>query len=134
MRLQASEMNEHRMVSGKSQPTHDMRRLRLGVHALELNSMSRVAYFDAVEHSEEIEVPPGTAEFSVCDTFEPDRFFLGDDLRDFAIFDVFESGRVYRARFAFGAGFLDRCRAQDAADMIGAERRLGSKSHISSPY
>src|SRR5436190_13488655 len=123
-------MIEHGMRRWKTQPSHDMRGLRLGLHALELDTVTRVAYFDAVEHSEEIEVPPGTPEFSVCDTFEPDRLFRGGDLRDFAVFNLLELSCVYCAALAFGAGFLDRPRAQNAADVIGAERRLGSKRHI----
>src|ERR1051326_4367800 len=116
-------MIEHRMIAGEAEPSDDMRRLCLGLHALKLNAVASVAYFDALEHSEEIEMPPGAAVFSVCDTFEPDRLFLGDQLRDFAVLDLLQLGRVYRSGFPLGAGFLNRGRAQDTDDVIGAERR-----------
>src|SRR6185437_379646 len=52
-----------------------------------------------------------------------------DDLDDLAIFNFLELGRADRALLVLGARLLDRRGAQNAADMIGAERRLGSLRH-----
>ena len=85
--------------------------------------------FDAVEPPQEIEMPPGTAEFAVGDGLQPDRFLLLDDVLDLAVFDLFELGG---ADFTFGAALaraFKRGRPQQAADMIGAEWRLGSLTH-----
>ena len=62
-------------------------RARLGLHALELDAVVEFVDLDAVEHAEEIEVPPGTAEFAVGRELEPDLFLLLDDLLDLAVLD-----------------------------------------------
>src|SRR5262249_56330357 len=49
-----------------------------------------------------------------------------DDLLDLAVVDRVELGGGDGALFALGARLLERRRAQEAADMIGAERRFGS--------
>ena len=59
---------------------------------------------DAVEPLEEIEMPPGAAEFAVGGELEADLLLLLDDFLDLAVFDRLErggvdlaSGRVSRA-------------------------------------
>ncbi len=79
---------------------------------------------DAVEAPEEIEMPPGAAEFAVGDRLQADRFLLLDDALDLAVFDRLERGGVDLALGVLLARLLQRGRAQQAADMIGAERRL----------
>ena len=82
--------------------------------------------FDAVEAPEEIEMPPRAAEFAVADRLQADRFLLVDDVLDLAVLDGLE--RV-GGDFALGealARCLQRGRPQQAADMVGTERRFGS--------
>ncbi len=84
---------------------------------------------DAVEAPEEIEMPPGAAEFAVGDRLQADVLLLFDDAFDLAILDRFQRIGI---DFAFGAPlarFFQRGRSQQAADMIGAERRLGALRH-----
>src|SRR5579864_5534525 len=71
-------------------------------------------------------MPPGAAEFAVGDRLQADLFLLLDDALDLAVFDrsQFDCGDV--ALDALLARPLQRRRAQQAADMVGAERRLGA--------
>jgi hypothetical protein len=84
---------------------------------------------DAVEQSEEIEVPPGAAEFAVGCRHKPCRTLLPDDLFDLVVLYGLEM------RCAdFMSGILrprprDSSAAQQAADVIGPERRRGSHRH-----
>ena len=82
--------------------------------------------FHAVEHAEKIEMPPRAAELAVGRDFEPDLLLLFDDLLDLAVFDLLELSRAELALFPFRARFFQRCGAQQAADDVGAKRRLGS--------
>ena len=84
---------------------------------------------DAVEAPEEIEMPPGAAEFAVGDRLQADFFLAFDDALDLAVFDRLERGGVDLALGALLARLLQRGRPQQAADMIGAERRLCSHAH-----
>ena len=61
MSLEKLEVLQHRMV-GEADLAHDAQALRLGLHAAELNALVGVVNLDAVEHAEEIEVPPGAAD------------------------------------------------------------------------
>ncbi len=87
--------------------------------------VSHHVLLDAVEPPEEIEMPPGTAEFAVGDRLQADLFLFLDDLLDLAVLDRLEGGGVDLAFGALLARFFQRRRAQQAADMIGAERRFG---------
>src|SRR6202167_5476260 len=81
---------------------------------------------DVIELFEEIRVPGDAPVLSVGDGFEPDRLLFFDHALDFAIFDRLESfGAKLAARPLFPRR-LKRRRAQQAADMIGAERRFAS--------
>ena len=97
-----------------------------GLHALELDAVIDLLDLDAVEHAVEIEMPPRAAEFAVGRALQPDLFLLLDDLLDLAVLDLLELRRVDLALLALGARFLERRGAQEAADDVGAERRLGS--------
>src|SRR5262249_18982910 len=78
---------------------------------------------------------PLVAEFAVGDRLQPDAFLFFDGVLDLAVLDRFE---LIGADFAFGALLarrLERRRPQQAADMIGAKRRLGALGHwFCSPY
>src|SRR5262249_24505088 len=119
------EVRQHRMV-GKRDLAHDAQPLRLGLHAAELDALLGFVNLHAVEHAEEVEVPPGAAELAVGCKLKAELLLLLDDLFDLAVLDRLELGGGDGALFALGARLLERRRAQEAADMIGAERRFGS--------
>ncbi len=125
VRFEELEVLEHRMV-GEAELAFDADALCLGLHALKLDTVIRRTDFDAVEHAEEIEMPPRAAEFTVGRELEPDLLLLLDDLLDLAVLDRGEVSRTDLALFPFGARLLQRRRAQNAADHVGAERRLAS--------
>ena len=128
VRLQELEVLQHRMI-GKSDLAGDLDAARLGLHALKLNAVIELVDFHAVEHAEEIEVPPRAAKLAIGGKLKADLFLLLDDLLDLAVFNLFELSRRNRALLALRARLLDRRGAQNAADMVGAEWRLGSLRH-----
>ena len=97
-----------------------------GGHAGEGDAGVHDVLLDAVEAPEEIEMPPGAAELAVGDRLQADLFLLLDDALDLAVFDRLERGGVDLALGALLARLLQRGRTQQAADMVGAERRLGA--------
>ena len=70
-------------------------------------------------------MPPRAAEFAVGRELQPDLLLLLDDLLDLAVLDLLQLGGRDRALLALGARVLECRGAQKAADMIGAEWRLG---------
>src|SRR5262249_30542410 len=64
VRLEELEMLEHRVVR-KAELACDPRRAVLGLNPMELNAVIDLGDLDAVEHSEEVEMPPGSAKFAV---------------------------------------------------------------------
>ena len=118
-------MLDHRM-SGETDLAGDLDAFVARRHRGEGDAAIHDMALDAVEPPQEVEMPPGAAEFAVGDRLQAGRFLLLDDVLDGAVLDRFEFGG---ADLAFGAA-LARCfqrgRPQQAADMIGAERRLGS--------
>ena len=59
------EMLDHRMRPGEAELADDVGPLGLGLHPGELDAVLDLLHHDAVEAAEEIEVPPGAAEFAV---------------------------------------------------------------------
>ena len=59
-------MLEHRMAV-EADLSRDFQRLCLGLHALELDAVLGLHDFDALQRAEEVEMPPGAAEFAVGD-------------------------------------------------------------------
>src|SRR5262249_9340828 len=57
-------------------------------------------------------------------------FFPGDQLRYFAVLDLSKLGCAHRARFTLRTRVLHGRRPQNAADMIGSERRLASQRPV----
>src|SRR6202020_136649 len=81
---------------------------------------------DVIELFEEIGVPGDAPVLAVGDGFEPHRLLFLDHTLDFTIFDRLEGfGADLAARALFPCR-LERRRAQQAADVIGAERRFTS--------
>jgi hypothetical protein len=111
----------------------DAQHLHLGLHALELDTVIGIVQLDAVQHAEEIVVPPRAAEFAVGDRLQPDLLLLLDDLLDLAVFHLLQLRRGDLALFALGARFLHGRGAQDGADVVGAEWRLGTLGHRCPP-
>ena len=62
-------------------------------------------------------------------SLQADLLLLLDDLLDLAVLDLLELGGGDLALLALGARLLQRRGAQQAADHVGAERRLGSCGH-----
>src|SRR5207247_11026104 len=87
------------------------------------NAVVHDVALDPVEAPEKVEVPPGAAEFAVGHRLEPDLLLLLDDALDLAVFHRLELGRADLALGASLARLLERRRTQQAADVVGAERR-----------
>jgi len=81
---------------------------------------------DAIESPEEIEMPPGAAEFAIGDRLQPTVFLLLDDVFDFAVLDFLELRGQNLALSALLACFFQRSRTQQAADMVGAKWWFGA--------
>src|SRR3974390_1446823 len=94
-----------------------------------MDSRGSLVQFDAVEIFVEIEMPPGTAELAIGRQLEADFLLLPDDLLDFAIFHRLQRVGRYVTLRAFGAGFFQRNRSQQAADVVSAKRRFGALGH-----
>ncbi len=64
-------MLEHRVVGGEADRTVDLQAARARLHALELDAVVEFDDVDAVQHPEEVEVPPRAAELAVGRELEP---------------------------------------------------------------
>ena len=124
VRFEELEMIQHGMAR-KAELADDPRRAMFGLHPMELNAVIDFGDLHAVEHPEEIEMPPGPAKLAVSRNLQSDVFLLLDDLLDLAVLDLLERGRVDFAFFPFGPRFLQSGGTQQAADHVGAEGRFG---------
>ena len=97
-----------------------------GLNARELNPRVGMEQLAAGEMAEKIEMPPGAAEFAVGRKLQPDRGLPVHDLLDLQILGLAQILGGNFALLEFGARFLDARRPQQAADLVGAERRFGS--------
>ena len=126
MGLEKLEVLEHRVV-GESDLAHDAQALRLGLHAAELDALVALVQSRRRPACRRNRSATRSGEtrrrWRAC---KPELLLLPDDLLDLAVLDRLELGRRDHALFALGARLLERRGAQEAADMIGAERRLGS--------
>ena len=110
----------------------DMQSLGLGLRALELQALRHAHQFHAVEMAEEIVVPPRAPELAIGYRLQADRLLPGDELADLGILDRFQPGRRDLTGRTLGARRLYRRAAQEAADLVSAERRLGALHEKSS--
>src|SRR3989449_6750936 len=95
---------------------HHRARLRLGaVFAVELERVLALGGDDAVEAGEEVDVPEGAAELAVGHRLQAGVFLHPHRFADAVVLDLLE------LRGFFCAGLLQRSRAQEAADMVGAK-------------
>src|SRR5262249_1088854 len=102
---------------------------RLGLDALELNAVVKFVDLDPIKHAVKVEVPPRAAIFAIGRELEAQFLLLGDDLWNFLLFPPLEVAGRALTLLAFLARLLERRRAQDRADMVGAERRFCSSGH-----
>ena len=92
MRGDELEMLEHRMA-GEAELAGDLEALVARVDAGKGDAGIHHVLVDAVEAPEEIEMPPGAAEFAVGDRLQAGLFLLLDDALDLAVFDAAQLGR-----------------------------------------
>src|SRR3712207_5915408 len=82
--------------------------------------------------SDEVHVPRGAAELAVGGGAQADVPLEPDDVGDRLVLDAAQLGRVDLPRRGPGPGVEQALRAQEAADVVGAERRSGRVSHVPS--
>jgi hypothetical protein len=87
------------------------------------------ASLDTFQLLEEIDVKVRPPELAVGDALEPDVFLQADDIGDRGVFDGAERRLPDLAFLATLARGQQLRRAQEASDVIGAERRLRALAH-----
>ena len=113
-------------MAGKADLAVDLDRLRLGLHTVKLDAVIGRVKRHSAEPAKEIEMPPGAAKLAIGGELEPDLLLLFNRVFDLAIFDRAQRlGGDFVAR-ALLARRLERGRAQQAADVIGAKWRAGA--------
>src|SRR6266850_601583 len=102
---------------------HHRARLRFGAaFAVELERVLALRGDDAVEAGEEVDVPERAAELAIGDRLEAGGFLHRDRFADAVVLDLPELWGFFRA------GLLQRGRAQQAADVVGAKRWTHAES------
>ena len=137
VRFEKFEMLDHRMrlVAAELADDAQQDRPRLRAACVKLDLALADIGLDVVEPLEKIVVPGDAPVLAVGHRFKPDHLLLADHAFDLAVFDGRQLVGADLAARAFLARFLQRCRAQQAADVVGTERRLGtlhSQPHTSS--
>ncbi len=118
-------MLDHR-VPGEADLAGDAQRLVDADPALEVHAGVELNRRHPVQVLQEVEVPVGPAELAVRHRLQADRLLLLDEGDDLAVFDLLERSIADFAACALVAGVLQRRRAQQAADHVGAKGRLGA--------
>src|SRR5215510_468361 len=85
---------------------------------------------DAVESPEEVQMPPGTAEFPIRDRLQADLLLLPDDAFDLPVLDFFQLCRRYLAASPLLTRFFKSSGPQQASHMICTKRRFFSLTHF----
>jgi hypothetical protein len=78
---------------------------------------------DAGKLRQEIRMEERAPELAVGDAAKPQVFLVADDLADRLVLDATQPGGVDAAGRAVLARLQERRRAEQAADMVGTERR-----------
>jgi hypothetical protein len=112
-------------VIGEIDWANDAHALGLGLDAGELDACAGGVHLDTRQALVEIELPPGSAELAIGRELQPDLLLLFDDRLDLAVLDRFQFSRADLALGVPGARLLQRRGPQQAADVVGAEWRLG---------
>ena len=84
---------------------------------------------DAAEARDEVGVPLGAAELAVGGRAQPGRLLHRDRVPDRVVLGLGELGRGDGPGRAVGPGAEQRGRAEQAPDVVGAERRCGTGRH-----
>src|SRR5450759_1636111 len=103
-----------------------------GLDARKLDTLFGVEQFAARQLREKVKMPPRAAKFAVGREPQSDRSLLVHDLFDFHVLDLAQIVGRYLALLQPGARLLDLRRAQQAADLVGAERGFGSLHGLNS--
>src|SRR5581483_3041890 len=98
----------------------------LSLLALELDLALAEIGLHPGQLAEKVVIPERAAELAVGDGFQPHVLLPPDGVGDLAVLDRLQLIGRDLVLLALGAGFLQRGRAQQAADVIGAERGLGA--------
>ena len=93
--------------------------------ALELDFLFGLVDFDAIQAGNEVVVPIGSSIFAVGRGAQADVFLFGDCGGNAGIFHLTQGVVRQGAGFPFRPRLLQYFRAQQTADVIGAERRAG---------
>ena len=88
-----------------------------------------IVQVDALQPAEKIEMPEGAPEFTIGRELHADVFLLLDQLLDLFVLDRLELRGRDLALLALGARLLQALGAQEAADLVGAERRSCTLRH-----
>ena len=129
-----------RNVNGRSKIVSDTPSLPSMCSAAGVNSMSPSALWnftdrlpgrlgDPVERVDEVHVPGGAAELAVGDRLQPGLLLHADDVPDRLVLGLREALVVEPAGGVRLARLEQLGRPQQAADVVGAERRTGSLGH-----
>jgi hypothetical protein len=124
MRGDELEMIDHRVRAVAAERAYDAQHHGLGLRALKLDLALAQIGLDAGELAEKIVVPEGAAKFAVGDRRKSGLLLLANDRGDLAVLDRLELVGADLAALALRARVFERGRAQQAADVVGAERRL----------
>src|SRR5271154_2718311 len=115
-------MLDHRVAGIAAEPALEAQQDRPRLRPLELELALPEIGLDAVEADQEIGLPGRPAVFAVGDRFEADVFLAADQLDDLLVLDGAQVGGADLTALMPAARRLERGGAQQAADMIGAER------------
>ena len=95
----------------------------------ELDHEFLVGVHDTAEPVDEVHVPRGAPELPVGRHAQAQVLLQGDDVADRVVLDGPQAGGVDPAGGEVVTGLHQRPRAQQAADVLGPERRLGAGVH-----
>src|SRR5260370_12309714 len=125
-------MVDHRMAGKSAEFAFQAQQNRPRLRPLEFEVALAGVGFDDLKVERKISLPGGGAIVSVGHGSESELFLSADQLDDFLVLDRPQRVGADFAAFAFGARLLKGGRAQQAADVIGAEGRRGAEHGIPS--
>ncbi len=121
-----TEMIDHGMAVDVAELALEAEQDRPRLRPLELELALALIGLDAVERGEEIGLPGRAAVFAVGDRLQAGRLLLADERADLVVLDQLERRGADLAALALLARHQEDGRAQQAADVIGPEGRVGA--------